>query len=79
MESHHDSLSSLGRALRNRRLFKDMSIQKLADKSSVSVRSIISYEQGYAQPTMKNLLRLCNTLDMQITLTPNEDINILEY
>lgn len=79
MESHHDSLKSLGRALRYRRWFKKMSMETLAQESGVSRRSIVSYEQGYAQPTMKNLLKLCDVLGMQITLTPNEDIDTLVY
>mgnify|MGYP002518761355 FL=1 len=56
-----------------------MSMTKLADKSGVSYRSIIAYEHGVAQPSMRNLLKLCEVLDLQITLTPNEDIDKLEY
>lgn len=54
-------------------------MEALAQESGVSRRSIVSYEQGYAQPTMKNLLKLCDVLGMQITLTPNEDIDTLVY
>jgi predicted transcriptional regulator len=57
----------------------EMSMNKLAEISGVSYRSIISYEHGLAQPTMRNLLKLCEVLDLQITLTPNEDIDKLEY
>lgn len=56
-----------------------MSMTKLADKSGVCYRSIIAYEHGVAQPSMRNLLKLCEVLDLQITLTPNEDVDKLEY
>jgi transcriptional regulator with XRE-family HTH domain len=79
MESHHGSLKTLGRALRYRRWNRKMSMTKLADKSGVSYRSIIAYEHGVAQPSMRNLLKLCKVLDLQVTLTPNEDIDKLEY
>lgn len=79
MKSHHDSLKTLGRAIRYRRWFKKMSMMELEKVSGVCYRSIIDYENGKAQPTMRNLLKLCEALDMQITLTPNEDINKLTY
>jgi transcriptional regulator with XRE-family HTH domain len=79
MESHHGSLKTLGRALRYRRWNRKISMNKLAEKSGVSYRSIIAYEHGVAQPSMRNLLKLCEVLDLHITLTPNEDIDRLEY
>lgn len=79
MESHHDSLKTLGRALRYRRWRYKMSMQQLSDISGVCYRSIIDYENGLAKPSMRNLLKLCKALDMQITLTPTEDIDKLEY
>ncbi len=79
METHHDSLKTLGRALRYRRWRKKISMTRLAEISGVCYRSIIAYEHGTAKPSMRNLLKLCNALDMQITLTPTEDIDKLEY
>ena len=54
-------------------------MNKLAEMSGVCYRSIIAYEHGTAKPSMRNLLKLCDTLDLQVTLTPNEDIDKLEY
>lgn len=79
MESHHNTLNTLGRAIRYRRWFYKMTMHQLADASGVCYRSIIDYERGLAQPSMRNLLKLCEVLNMQITLTPNEDIDKLEY
>lgn len=79
MESHHDSLKTLGRALRYRRWNRKMSMKKLAKETGVCYRSIIAYEHGVAQPSMRNLLKLCKVLDLQVTLTPTEDIDKLEY
>ena len=56
-----------------------MSMKKLANETGVCYRSIIAYEHGVAQPSMRNLLKLCKVLDLQVTLTPNEDIDKLEY
>lgn len=79
MKSHHDSLKTLGRALRHRRWFKKMSMMDLEKASGVCYQSIINYENGKAQPTMRNLLKLCDVLELSITLTPNEEINKLTY
>lgn len=79
MESHHNSLNTLGRAIRYRRWRYKMTIQELSKESKVCYRSLIDYENGLAQPTMRNLLKICKVLDMQITLTPNEDIEGVQY
>lgn len=79
MESHHDSLKTLGRSLRYRRWFKKLSIADLSKTSGVCQRSIIYYEQGLAKPTLTNLLKLCGALELKLTLTPNEDVDRLEY
>lgn len=79
MESHHDTITTIGRSLRYRRWFKKLSISDLAKASGVCQRSIIYYEQGLSKPTLTNLLKLCRALELKLTLTPNEDIDRLEY
>lgn len=55
----------LGKFIRKRRLEKRMSIEKLAEYSDLSDRSISDIERGTRTPKADTLLAICHALDIK--------------
>ena len=74
------ALKEFGKFVKNLRTVAGLSQEKLAELCNISVRRMVSIEQGNANLRFCNLIRLCTVLDIdcgelaQFYISPYEDI-----
>ena len=52
--------------LKNTRLYRNLSQSALAERSALSVRQIIRYEQGVSDPTVTAAISMCKALGVSL-------------
>jgi y4mF family transcriptional regulator len=64
-----DFLESLGRQIRDRRNYLNITQVDLAEIAGVSLRSLIDIEQGKGNPSLNQLMKILDVLGMQVEIT----------
>jgi y4mF family transcriptional regulator len=64
-----DLLDNLGRQIRDRRNYLNITQADLAEIASVSLRSLIDIEQGKGNPSLNQLMKILDVLGMKVEIT----------
>ena len=64
-----DFLESLGKQIRDRRNYLNITQVDLAEIAGVSLRSLIDIEQGKGNPSLNQLMKILDVLGMKIEIT----------
>lgn len=67
MKDKDDLLIEMGNRLRQQRKQMKLTQEELAEKSGLSVKTILSAEKGQKALRPENIVRLCELLDMDIS------------
>lgn len=67
-----DLLVDLGKQIKDRRNFLNITQGDLAEISEVSLRSLIDIEQGKGNPSLKQLIKILDVLGMRIEIVNNK-------
>jgi len=55
-------LPDIGLRINKARIFRDLTIEAIAEKVNISPKTIYKYESGVTNPSVSSLVNLCNTL-----------------
>jgi len=72
-------VKTIGEKISECRAALDLTQQQLADKTEVSQRTISKYETGAAEPSRRNLLKICQVLGVSESYLKNPEIEDPSY
>jgi y4mF family transcriptional regulator len=64
-----DFLENLGKQIRDRRNYLNITQVDLAEIAGVSLRSLIDIEQGKGNPSLSQLMKILDVLGMKVEIT----------
>ena len=64
-----DFLENLGKQIRDRRNYLNITQVDLAEIAGVSLRSLIDIEQGKGNPSLNQLMKILDVLGMKVEIT----------
>jgi len=64
-----DFLKGLGKQIRDRRNYLNITQVDLAEIAGVSLRSLIDIEQGKGNPSLSQLMKILDVLGMKVEIT----------
>ena len=64
--------------LKDFRIFKGLTRKQVAEKLNVSVNSIVNYENGKAEPSIANLIKLANLFGVSVDTLIGNDAEIVD-
>jgi len=63
---------TIGKVIKDRRDLLEVNQQTVADLSEVGLNTLLAIERGYGNPRIDTLLKILNTLGLEMTISPKK-------